>query len=104
MAMVKATFLLLVEDNDGRDLGEQIDAAVDLVYHAFGGWTWEGTVTAAFRMPDGTQKTDSSERYMVFFDSGRIGELEVILRRFKAATTQEAIFLEIQREVDIRLL
>lgn len=36
--------------------------------------------------------------------SARLGELEEILKDFKIRTTQEAIYLEIKRHVDVRFL
>ena len=104
MTTVKAVFLLPIRDNDGRPLGIEIGAAIDEVFEAFGGWTFEGTVSGAFRMADGTQKRDECAKYTVVLDGRRLRALERILRRFKTKTLQEAIYLEILRNVDFRLL
>lgn len=55
-------------------------------------------------MTTGEKKLDTSAVYMVSLDDGQIPRLETILRSFKAKANQEAIFLEIQRNVEIRLL
>jgi ribosomal protein S21 len=41
---------------------------------------------------------------VVVLEEARVPELEQVLRDFKAKTLQEAIYLEIQRDVDVRLL
>jgi hypothetical protein len=104
MATVKAMFYLPLLDNDGRDLSVEIEHALDEVYLLFGGWTWQGNVRGAFRMPDGSRSDDTNAAYMVVLDDARISELEQVLKDFKAQTTQVAIYLEIQRDVEIRLL
>ena len=68
------------------------------------GWTFQGYVKGAYRMPDGTQALDESAAYFVVLDETRIGELEGLLRQFKSRTLQEAIYLEIQRDVEVRFL
>ena len=104
MAMVKAQFLLPTHDNDGRALAAEIAAVMDRIYDRFHGWTLEATVRGVFRMADGSKKVDVCERYMVLFDATRIEELEQELRLFKAQTQQEAIYLEIQQDVDVRFI
>jgi hypothetical protein len=104
MATVKALFYLPLRDNDGRDLSIEIEQALDRVYLVFGGWTWQGNVRGAFRMPDGSRSDDTNAAYMVALDDTRVHELEQILKDFKDQTTQAAIYLEIQRDVEIRLV
>ena len=104
MAIIKGVFLLPLKDNDGSDLIPEITEAIQAVYDRFRGWTREGRVTGAFRVEDGAPKLDECEKYMVFFDEARVHELEQVLQSFKAKTTQEAIYLELQRHVEIRLL
>jgi hypothetical protein len=58
----------------------------------------------AYRMADGTQALDESAAYFVILDEDRIDELTKLLLDFKAGTLQEAIYLEIQRDVDVRFL
>ena len=55
-------------------------------------------------MESGERRIDTSAAYIVMVDEGDLEELEEILRRFKAKTTQEAIFLEVEHDVDLRLL
>jgi hypothetical protein len=104
MAIVKAVFFLPEQDNDGRDLSAEIESSLDQVFCLFGAWTWQGNVRGAFRMPDGSRSDDTHAAYMVFLDEARIAELEEVLRDFKVQTKQDAIFLEIQRDVEIRLI
>jgi biopolymer transport protein ExbD len=55
-------------------------------------------------MADGTRALDESGAYFVVLDESRIGELEQALRDFKSKTQQDAIYLEIQRDVDVRFI
>ena len=55
-------------------------------------------------MAEGTQALDESAAYVLILDESRIPELEHLLRDFKRKTLQEAIYLEIHRDVDIRLI
>jgi hypothetical protein len=102
--LAKATFFLPLLDNDGRDLSAEQQEVRKQVYDLFDGWTLLGYFEGAFRMPDGTQSLDKSAAYMVVLEAGRIGELEAVLRAFKAKTLQEAIYLEIQRGVEFRFV
>jgi len=104
MARVKATFFLPLKDNDGRDLGAEISAVEDECFLAFGAWTFSGYFKGVWRMESGERRIDTSAAYMVIVDEGALGELEEFLKRFKAKTTQEAIFLEVEHDVDLRLL
>ncbi len=104
MGLVKATFFLPLRDNDGRNLEEEIGAVEDDCFLAFGAWTFSGHFKGVWRMESGERRIDTSAAYMVIVDEGGIEELEEILRRFKAKTTQEAIFLEVEHDVDLRLL
>ena len=104
MASVKAYFLLPLKDNEGGSLRWAIRKLVHEVYCRFDGWSKEGVVEGAFRMLDGRMALDKSERYMVFLDEGRLSELEVLLRDFKSDARQEKLYLEVQHDVDIRLI
>jgi hypothetical protein len=101
---VKLTLLLPVRDNDGSDLDSAIKATRSALFDKFQGWTREGTVVGAYRMANGALKVDASEKYVVIVDESGILEVEGILRAFKARTTQEAMYLEIQRAVEIRFV
>ena len=50
------------------------------------------------------RQVDTSAAYMVIVEENQLDELEGLLRRFKAGTTQEAIFLEVEHDIDLRLL
>jgi hypothetical protein len=104
MGLVKATFFLPLRDNDGRDLAEDIGVVEDECFLVFGAWTFSGYFKGVWRMESGERRIDSSAAYMMIVDERDIAELEEILRRFKAKTTQEAIFLEVEHDVDLRLL
>ena len=104
MAQVKALFYLPLRDNDGHDLTEELEALEAEVFIRFSGWTFQGYVKGAYRMADGTQSLDESAAYVVICDESRINELEQLLRDFKSTTSQESIYLEIQRDVEIRFV
>jgi hypothetical protein len=104
MAQVKALFYLPMKDNDGRDLSIEIEDLRTELYVRFVGWTFMGYVKGAYRMADGTQALDESEAYVVILDNARIPELEQALRDFKGKTLQEAIYLEIHKDVEVRFV
>ena len=104
MPQVKAVFFVPLWDNNGRELsGEIADLETDL-YRTFVGWTMMGTVNGMYQMADLRPAFDECNSYMLLTEESRIGELEQILLDFKAKTTQEAIYLEVQRDVDVRFL
>jgi lipid A disaccharide synthetase len=104
MAKIKALFYLPLRDNDGRDLSAETEEVRTELYVRFVGWTFLGYIKGAYRMASGNQSVDESGAYVVVLDESRVGELEQVLRDFKAKTTQEAIYLEIQRDVDVRFI
>src|SRR5438067_565939 len=104
MAQVKALFYVPRKDNDGRDLASEIEELETEVYAHFDGWTFRGNVRGAYRMDDGTLSTDVSRAYEVVLDDSRIPELEQLLRDFRSQTLQEAFYLEIQRNLDVRFV
>ena len=104
MKKVKALFYLPLRDSDGRPLIAEIDDLEAELYVHFVGWTFLGYVKGVYRMTDGTLARDESAAYSVALDENRVDELEKLLRKFKGQTLQEAIYLEIQREVDIRFI
>jgi len=104
MASVKALFYIPLRDNDGRSLADETaELEIDL-FVRFAGWTFQGYVKGTYRMADGARALDESGAYFVILDESRVGELEQALRDFKAKTQQEAIYLEIQRDVDVRFI
>jgi hypothetical protein len=104
MAQVKARFYLPLQDNDGRDLRAEIDDVETEVGLLFRGWTLLGTVKGMFVMADKTPVFDELAAYEVVMDDTRVTELESVLLAFKAKTTQEAIYLEVQYNTDVRFL
>lgn len=104
MADVKAVFFVPLRDNDGRDLVAEIDEMEAELFVQFAGWTFQGYVKGAFQMADGSRSLDESAAYAVVLDEQAIGDLEQILREFKGKTKQEAIYLEIHRDIDIRFI
>lgn len=71
---------------------------------SFGGWTQSGYYKGAWRMETGDRKIDVSAVYSVILPASRVSELETILRAFKRRTLQEAIYLEVEHQVDVRFL
>ena len=104
MAKLKAVFFIPLTDNDGRDLKPERIALETEMYVLFVGWTKLGVVEGAYRMADGAQMVDHHVAYMVIFDESRVPELEDVLRRFKAKTAQESIYLEIQYNFEVRFI
>ena len=104
MAEVKTLFYLPLRDTDGRDLAVEIEDLETELYVHFAGWTFQGYVKGAYRMSDGTQAVDESAAYVVVLEETRIPELEQLLKDFKSRTLQEAIYLEIHRDIDVRFL
>ena len=47
-------------------------------------------------MTDGTRSDDDLRSYFLVLDEERVPELREILARFKAKTTQEALYFELQ--------
>jgi hypothetical protein len=104
MDKVKVVFYLPLRDNNGRDLTAEAETAKSELYVRFAGWTFLGYVKGTYRMADGTQSLDESAAYLVVLEETRLAELEQILREFKNKTSQEAIYLEIQRDVEVRFI
>ena len=104
MASVKTIFFLPVVDNDGRDLTAERQAVVDDLFLVMLGWTFLGMVQGAYRMTDGSRAIDEHRAYAVITDEKGVGDIEDVLRRYKAKTTQEAIYLEVQYNVEMRLI
>ena len=104
MRKVKTVFFIPIRDNDGRDLRSEITALETGLYSTFVGWTMTGTVKGMYQMADLRPAYDICKAYMIVMDEGRVGELEALLREFKASTSQEAIYLEIQHDVDVRFI
>ena len=104
MANVKATFYLPLKDNVGRDLGAEISQVEDRCFIEFGGWTQLGFFKGAWRMVDGERRFDTCAVYSILLPASRIVDLELILCDFKVAALQEAIYLEIEHQVDVRFL
>lgn len=47
---------------------------------------------------------DEHRAYSIILEESRIPEVEEVLREFKAKTTQEAIYLEVQYHVIMKLV
>jgi hypothetical protein len=104
VAKVKVLFYLPLRDNDGRELFADIEVVRTELFVRFDGWTFSGYVEGAYRMADGTRALDQSAAYVVVLEESRIAELEQVLQDFKGKTTQEAIYLEVHRTVEVRFL
>ena len=104
MAQVKAVFYIPLRDNDGRDLRRDILDLEGELYLRFVGWSCLGLIKGAWKMADGSQSLDDSFAYSLILDELRIPELEQVLLTFKSKTTQEAIYLEVHRQVEIHYL
>ena len=96
MAQVKVRFYLPLRDNDGRELRTEIDEVAMELVTRFGGWTLIAVVKGAYLMADKTPVHDESNAYEVVTDESRVSEIKALLLAFKAKTTQEAIYFEVQ--------
>lgn len=101
---MKATFYLPLADNDGRDLSNEIQEVEDQCFIAFGALTQMGLFKGLWRTETGVRKIDINAIYMVILDDNGLDELKAIRKRFKAKTTQEAVFLEVSRDVETHLI
>src|SRR5690348_10939376 len=101
MAQVKVVFYLPLQDNDGRDLKPEITAAETELYSLFGTWSNVGFVKGAWRMADGSLSLDDSQAYSLMLEEARFPELKQVLVNFKNKTSQEAIYYEIHRNVEV---
>ena len=104
MATVKATFLLPVRDNDGRELISEIEETRSQLYMAFRAYTNEGFVHGSYEMPDGSEAADIHQKFTLLLDESRLHELEELIKGFKVKTIQETMYLEIQHGVELRLI
>jgi hypothetical protein len=104
MGQLKALYYVPLKDNDGRELKAEIEDLRTELHVRFVGWTFLGYVKGTYRMADGSQALDESEAYVVALDETRVEELEKVLLDFKSKTLQEALYLEIQRDVDVRFV
>ena len=106
--MVKITFYLPQVDNDGRNLCGDIAETLDELYAEFGGYTDFGEINGKFRMANGKCRWDRLYAFSVCFEDNcnfvQEGHLISILNGFKARTLQESIYVEVQRDVDIRFI
>ncbi len=88
----------------GRELQAEIDDVEMELVTRFGGWTLIAVVKGMYLMADKTPVHDESNAYAVVTDESRIPEVESLLLAFKAKTTQEAIYFEVQYNTDVRFL
>jgi hypothetical protein len=104
LELLKAVFYLPLADNDGRDLAPEIQDLRAELFLRFGGWTHQGEYRGSFRMRDGSEAVDVTAVYMVLLPPDQLPELEELLVQFRDVARQEAVYLEIQRDVEVRLL
>jgi len=104
VSQVKLLFYLPLRDNDGRDLAPEIEQVENELFLYLNGWTFQGYVRGVYEMPDGTRSLDESAAYVVITEEQNIELIEQILGEFKSKTSQDAIYLEIQRDIDIRFI
>ena len=104
MEKVKAVFYLPKLDNNGRSLKTEIKELEMELTLRFAGWTCQGYVTGHYRMADGSSAKDVNASYFVIMEKARIDELKELLHGFIKKMQQEAIYLEIQKEVEFYLV
>jgi hypothetical protein len=104
MARVKVVFYLPLRDNDGRPLEAEINDVEMELNLAFAGWTLWSNVRGVYTKADGTRTLDVSGAYSIVMDESRIDEVVRILKEFRSKTLQESIYMEVQRNLDIRFV
>ena len=104
MALVKAIFYLPLRDNDGRRLRKEIRETVLEVYRRFHGWTALGYLSSDCTPSANWYAPRRNTAYAIILDESRVDELEQVLRDFKNKTTQEAIYLEVQHNIEFRFV
>lgn len=82
----------------------EIARVEDLCFEKFSGWTMSGYFKGTWRMATGEKSLDTSAVYQVILEESDVLELETILRRFKVKTGQESMYLELDRNVEVRFL
>lgn len=101
---MKVLFYLPLRDLDGRNLAGEIAQLEQEIFVAFSGWSFQGYVKGAYAMADGSHAIDESAAYFVVLDEVRVDDLIDLVQDFKSKTLQEAIYFEVQRDVDVRFL
>ena len=104
MAKVKVVFFVPLLDNDGRDLAHETSDLQVEIFDTFVAFTRSGLVTGAYLMADGRRADDELWSYFVVLEEERVSELREIIARFKAKTTQEWIYFELQYNTFIKFV
>ena len=104
MALVKAVMFLPLEDNDGRDLTAERDEVELALFMRFDGYTGLGVVQGAYRMASGEKAVDHHFAFAVVLDDSRLDEVREVVRAFKAKTSQESIYLEVQYNTNVEFI
>jgi len=91
-------------DNDGRELSREISDLEFEKFATFVAFTRTGLVTGAYLMADGRRMDDELWSYFVILDEARVTELRGIVARFKAKTTQEWIYFELQYNTSVKFV
>jgi len=100
----EADFYLPHQDNDGHLLWPEIVEAELELFNRFDGWTIVGVVKGMYRKADRSPAFDECNHYEVVTDSSRIDEVKEIVLHFKAATSQESMYFEIERNSEVNFL
>ncbi len=98
-------FLVPVQDNDGASLEHEIRELEQELFAEFGGFSQEGRVRGAWQMASGERVDDVSIRYVVAVEGPEgLQRLLSVLDAFKSRTRQEALYVEIRRNVEVRII
>ena len=89
MAMVKATFLLPVHDNDGRVLRSGIREIEDALVFALGGYTRTKWLGGANDPAAAAMVKEQYLEYRLWIDEDKLEQLMEILGAFEAGTPQQ---------------
>ena len=105
--MVKVTFLLPIQDNEGGNLRELIKELEKNLYAEFGGLTkFPGHAMGkyTYRMKDGDLETEACVMYFIAMAEEHIPKIKRLLETFKLKAKQESIYCEIQKNNEVLFL
>jgi len=95
MPSAKFVLLLPLNYNDGSEVPKTVrDQFLEDIYVLTGGYTVAGTVEGAYRMRDGSKKTDHSLEVWIAVEEADEPALKRIVATYAGILKQESLYLE----------
>jgi hypothetical protein len=102
--MMKVTTLIPTRRNDGSEVSrDELNGIVGLFYAAFGACTLDGT-TQGYWVNDGTLYQDECMKLFVACEESQLATAEQIVRDIGRQLGQLAMYLEVDRSSEVRIL